>query len=230
MGARLGQHFLKNLKSLSFIKHLSGEILEIGAGDGRVTKLLIKRGNVHAVELDERLCEKLRELPVHLICGDFLEVEPFPVDYIVGNIPYYISSPILFRLRDWEFKKAYLMFQKEFGEKLLAKAGDKNYGRLSVMFQAYFKGRIIRHLPRHYFTPPPKVDSVIVEIEKVTTPLPDYFEDLVRLLFSQRNKKVKNILKGWDIPEEVKEMRPRHMGLKDILKIKPHDNLSRKLE
>jgi len=160
---------------------------------------------------------------VEVVCNDFLKVEPFPVDYIVGNIPYYISSPILFRLKDWDFKKAYLMVQKEFGEKLLAEPGDKNYGRLSVSFQAHFGGRILREVPRRFFSPPPKVDSVIVEVWKEPKDLPPYFDELVRLLFSQRNKKVKNILgKGWDVPEELREKRPRHMTLKEVLSIKPH--------
>ncbi|NPA22604.1 MAG: ribosomal RNA small subunit methyltransferase A [Candidatus Micrarchaeota archaeon] len=216
MPHKLGQVFLKNPRILSFIaKQCNGEkILEIGAGDGRLTKRL--KGEVYAVELDKRFCERLKEITPNVICQDFLELEPFKVDCIVGNVPYYISSPILFRLLDWDFDKAILMFQKEFGEKMVAKPGDSNYGRLSLTSQYYFHVKPLKIVSKRDFSPVPKVDSIIMEIRKKREKDP-LFDEIVRKIFSQKNKKLKNILK--DVPEDLGELRPRHMGEEEIRRL-----------
>jgi 16S rRNA (adenine1518-N6/adenine1519-N6)-dimethyltransferase len=220
---RLSQNFLRNEKILRWLGSLTyGKVLEIGAGDGRLSRHL-NYTELWMVEVDKRLCSKLEELSLpnsHLICQDFLKVEPFSVDVIIGNIPYHISSPIIFRLLDWEFREAILMVQKEFGEKMVAKPGASNYGRLSVTSQLCFDVKILRYVPRKLFSPPPKVDSVVIQLIKKRKLTPEE-DELIRLLFSQKNKKVKNILpKGYVYPPELAEMRPRHLTPEEILSIR----------
>ncbi len=216
---RLGQNFLINLHIQQYLASLvKGKILEIGAGTGNITRWL--KGEVYAVEIDKDLCEQLNQLNVNLICKDFLELEPFEVDYIVGNVPYYISSPILFRISKWTFKRAYLILQYEFAHKMLAKPGDQDYGRLSVNAQLYFNIKKIKKISRYSFKPIPNVDSMLIELTKK-----DYngeLDEIVRILFSQRNKKVSSILRKIGIEfdlNDLKDKRPRHLSIEEIYRI-----------
>ncbi len=226
-----GQHFLLNNGTLTFISRFvnpGDTVLEIGGGTGRLTSRLLNRNPKHlyVVELEndafERLKERFSNIPnISLIHKDFLSLEPFPVDAIVGNIPYNISSKILFRLIDWDFKKAVLMFQKEFAKRLVSKPGQSTYGRLSITTQLHFNVSLLRNVPKMYFFPKPKVDSSIVLIEKKKTKYPEWLYDLIRLLFSQKNKKIKNILDDrWDVPSDLLGKRPRHLNINDILRIR----------
>ena len=222
---KLGQNFLKNRKVLSFISSCvsnCSSVLEIGGGDGRLTNLLTEnKGYVYVVEVDNELCQKLFELfnnreNIKVICNDFLKVEAFPVSCIVGNIPYYLSSKILFKLVEWNFEKALLMFQKEFAEKMVSSPGNSNYGRLSVTSQYYFEVKILRIVSRKDFFPSPKVDSAIVEIRKKREKNQD-FDEIVRRLYSLKNKKIRNII-GVDV-KGYAEKRPRHLSVMDIINI-----------
>lgn len=214
--SRLGQVFLKNRKILEYIaQYVEGDILEIGGGDGRLTEILVNRGRVWVVEIDRRFEKRLREITENVIIGDFLEVEPFRVDTIVGNVPYYISSKILFRLLDWEFREAILMFQKEFVEKMLMKPGERKYGRLSVMAQYYFEIKFVREVSRYEFNPVPEVDSAIVMLRKIRHK--DIgFEEFIRKIFSQKNKKLKNIIQ---VDSKYANMRPDRMDLETLLEL-----------
>ncbi len=219
MPHKLGQVFLKNPKILSYIasKCRGKTVLEIGGGDGRLTRKLKQKGfYVIVVELDKRFCERLKEIADQVICDDFLKIEPFKVDCIVGNVPYYISSKILFKLLEWDFEEAILMFQKEFGEKMVAKPGDSNYGRLSITSQYYFDVEPLKIVSKRDFSPVPKVDSIILKIRKKRSPNKE-FDDLVRKIFSQKNKKLKNILKN--VPPEMEDLRPRHIGEEEITRL-----------
>ncbi|MCS7122856.1 MAG: 16S rRNA (adenine(1518)-N(6)/adenine(1519)-N(6))-dimethyltransferase RsmA [Candidatus Micrarchaeota archaeon] len=213
---RLGQVFLRNRRILEYIsKHVDGDILEIGGGDGRLTEFLVNRGKVWVVEIDRKFESRLREITENVIIGDFLEIQPFRVDSIVGNVPYYISSEILFRLLDWDFQRAVLMFQKEFAEKMLMKPRERKYGRLSVMAQYYFEIKFMREVSRYEFTPVPEVDSAIVMIRKIRHR--DLgFEEFIRKLFSQKNKKLKNIIQ---VESKYSDMRPDWMGVDDLLEL-----------
>ena len=139
MKKRLGQHFLKDEKILekeARIADVKGKkVLEIGAGDGRLTEKIVanKPKIVYAVEKDRELVEKLEKRfagrkDVEIIEGDFLKIELPEFEIVVGNIPYYITSPIIFRLKDYEFEKAVLIVQKEFAQKMVAQPGERNYG------------------------------------------------------------------------------------------------------
>ncbi len=217
---RFGQNFLKNPGVLDFIVNSlpsCSSVLEIGAGDGRLTKKLAKKfDKVFAVELDRDMCNLLKKIEnITLLCSDFLKLKPFKVDCIVGNVPYYISSKILFRLIDWDFKNAVLMFQKEFIDKMVSNPGSSNYGRLSITSSYYFSVKKLMNVSRNNFYPVPKVDSAIVSIEKKREKQDKDFDDFIRKLFSLKNKKIKNVL-NIQIPE-YSEKRARHLNLEQVI-------------
>jgi 16S rRNA (adenine1518-N6/adenine1519-N6)-dimethyltransferase len=223
------QNFLQDQATLSFIaKQLQpGETaLEIGGGTGRLTSRLLARNpkTLHVVELEDeafaRLSERFSGLPnVSLIRGDFLELAPFRVDRIFGNIPYGISSSILFRVRDWGFKSAVLMFQKEFAEKMAAKPSSSNYGRLSVTSQLSFNVKILKTVSRNCFFPVPKVDSAIVELEKTGFVPTEAQDNMVRKMFSLKNRKLRHSLGKSIDKTEFAAKRPRELSIDDIRKI-----------
>ena len=175
-------------------------VLEIGAGDGRLTSRLLKcnAGHVVAVEFDPKLAKLLRQkfagakrVKVHE--GDFLEFdETARFNVIVGNIPYYITSPILLKLSRMDFGKAILCVQKEVAERMAAPSGSGNYGRLSVSCQLAFNVEILALVPRIAFSPVPKVDSCIVSLEKTGARLGEREERAIGALFSHKKKSVKN--------------------------------------
>lgn len=223
------QNFLQDQAALSFIaKQLQpGETaLEIGGGTGRLTSRLLARNPkmLYVVELEneafERLSERFSVLPnIRLLHEDFLELGPFPVDKIFGNVPYGISSSILFRIRDWTFKSAVLMFQKEFAEKMAAKPGSSNYGRLSVTSQLSFKVKLLKTVSRNCFFPVPKVDSALVEIEKTGFIPTKAQDDIIRKMFSLKNKKLRNSLGKSIDGTEFASRRPRELTIEEIKRL-----------
>ncbi len=217
---RLGQNFLKCERILSFISSKTKEckeVLEIGGGDGRLTKKLSKNSFVYVVEIDRRFHKNLDSIEnVKLIPKDFLKLKPFKVNCIVGNVPYYISSKILFKLLEWGFEKAVLMFQKEFVDKMLAKENESNYGRLSVTSKYYFDIKKLKQVPAKCFVPKPKVDSAIIEIKKIREKN-EKFDALVRRIFSLKNKKLRNVVEN--CPEEFEQRRARELSIEEIEKL-----------
>jgi len=134
-----------------------------------------------------------------IIHGDALEVALPPVDVVVANLPYAISSPLLFRLFTAEWKRAVLMFQEEFAVRLTAPPGSRDYGRLSVMAQHRATCRRLFRVTRNAFLPPPRVHSLMVRLDRRE---PNYtvddfalFERMVTALFSHRRKTVRNGLR-----------------------------------
>lgn len=207
---RFGQNFLVDSalleEMLSYASVTKQDVtLEIGAGLGFLTKLLSRRcKSVIAVEVDPKLVKILREElgglgNVELIEGDVLEVSIPPFNKVVSTPPYSISSPLLFWLLEKKFDHAVLTFQKEFAERLAASVGSKDYGRLTV--NTYYRAEVelLRHVPRKVFYPPPDVDSLVVMLKPRKEP-PFRVEDeqtffkLVQILFTQRNKKVRNAI------------------------------------
>ncbi len=202
MGKRIGQHFLVDKAILDFEAGLldaSGKsVLEIGAGTGNLTKRLIAFGaaKITAVELDEKLAKLLQKKfkgKVKVLQKDFLlfdEEERF--DRIIGNIPYYITSPILFKLSRMGFEKAVLCIQKEVAQRILAKPGTSNYGRLSVSSQLLFKAQIAAFVDSSAFDPKPRVDSCIISLEKTGFRLSKGQERVIGAIFSHKKKSLKN--------------------------------------
>lgn len=201
----LGQCFLEDKNILALEAKLANPehktVLEIGPGDGRLTDALLARkpAKLIAIEKDARFASLLRERfsgrsDIEIIEADFLECEPPGFDIAVGNIPYYISSDIVFRLARMRFEQAVLMVQKEFAHKMAAKPGDKDYGRLSVTSQLAFGIRYERTVLRHLFRPVPKVDSAIIILKPTGTVLTQFQENVIRWIFQHKNKTVRNAL------------------------------------
>ena len=202
----LGQCFLGDRNILALEAKLANPkgktVLEIGAGDGRLTEALLaqKPKKIIAVEKDPGFAAILKEKfasrsDVVVLEADFLELAlPDDVDVVVGNIPYYISSDIVFSLAPMRFERAVLMVQKEFAQKMVAKPKDGNYGRLSVTSQLAFTIRLERTVLRHLFKPMPKVDSAIILITPTGTKLTRFQENVIRWLFQHKNKTVRNAL------------------------------------
>lgn len=207
---RLGQRFCVDenlLKRMVEWADLGKEdvVLEIGPGFGFLTRLLSeKAGRVIAVELADKLAQALRESfkaqrNVEVIRGDILAIPLPPFNKVVANPPYSISSKLMFRVLDARFDLGIMTFQREFAQRLAAKPGTPDFGRLTVMADYRSTIEILEHVPRSSFYPVPKVESAVVRVRprreipyKVLNEA--FFFNLVRALFSQRNKKVQNSL------------------------------------
>ncbi len=202
----LGQNFLivddiiKREVERAEIK-VNETVLEIGPGLGFLTDELSKYAKkVYAVEKDSRLIEILQKeyswRNVEIIHGDALKVEFPKFDKIVSTLPYQISSPITFKFLKYDFKKAVLIYQLEFAQRMVAKPGDKNYSRLSVMVQAKADVELVERIGRGAFYPKPKVDSAVIVLEpKPKKEQIELDERLVKALFQHRRKKASKALK-----------------------------------
>ncbi|ASJ03240.1 16S rRNA methyltransferase [Thermococcus profundus] len=176
-------------------------VLEIGPGLGVLTDPLSKRaGKVYAIEKDGRIIEILQreyDWPnVEIIHGDAVKV-PFPeFSKVVSNLPYQISSPVTFKLLKHEFEKGVLIYQLEFAERMVAKPGEKNYSRLSLMVRAKAHAELVERIGRGAFWPRPKVDSAVVILEpKPRKERIELSENLVKALFQHRRSTVAAALK-----------------------------------
>jgi 16S rRNA (adenine1518-N6/adenine1519-N6)-dimethyltransferase len=205
---RFGQHFLHDggvlRRLIEAISPAANDfIVEIGPGEGALTRLLLETpARVEAIELDRDLASGLAgqfppwRLTVH--CADALEFDfaRFPEGMrLVGNLPYNISTPLLFhvarhasRVRDMHF-----MLQLEVVERMVAAPSTPEYGRLSVALQARFRMQKLFNVGRGAFRPPPKVESALVRLEPLAEML-EIDEDLLRKAFSARRKQLRNAL------------------------------------
>ena len=179
-------------------------VLEIGAGFGTLTRAIAKTAKkVFAIEADKKLIPILKEQlagfsNVEIIQGDALKIKFPETEKIVSNLPYDISSAITFKILDTGFKLAVLTYQKEFADRMIAKPGTKEYGRLTIGVYYSAKAEILEILPPNVFYPRPKVYSAIVRLSPKSPPFEvvdkKFYFDLVRALFQHRRKKVKNAL------------------------------------
>ncbi len=215
---QFGQHWLKSDKALAKILQAAqlqpdDRVLEIGAGTGILTKKLLPLvRSLVAIEIDHDLVPQLRhrfpetKFPqLELIEGDILSL-PLPADCnkIVANIPYNITSPILEKVLGSishpvnQFERIVLLVQKEIGDRLVAKAGHKAYGALSVRVQYLAECQFVCDVPAQAFVPPPKVDSAVVCLmpRSPITPAsdPKFLETLIKLGFATRRKMLRNNL------------------------------------
>lgn len=194
----------------SFARVNGKVVLEIGGGTGNLTKALKKENPkfLYVIEKDKILANELKKLEderTKVIIGDFLKIKPFEVDVIVGNIPYSISSKILFKLIEWKFDHAVICVQKEFAERMVAKPGTKDYGRLSVMTQIYFKPILLKIVSRNCFRPVPKVDSAIVYLTKTNEEINKERDELIRKLFSHKKKNLLSAIKSREFTDEERK-------------------------
>jgi 16S rRNA (adenine1518-N6/adenine1519-N6)-dimethyltransferase len=213
---RFGQHFLTDRHYLARIEGAidaqpGQHIVEIGPGPGALTERLVgKVDHLHAIEIDRDLAAALRErypaskLTVHE--GDVLEFDlatlPAPLR-VVGNLPYNISTPILFQVAAHAERIAdcVFMLQKEVVDRMVAEPDTAEYGRLSVMLQYRFAMDSAFDVPPGAFTPPPKVDSSVVRMkplgpERLRCADEERFARVVAAAFSQRRKTLRNALRA----------------------------------
>ncbi|MEC4675705.1 MAG: 16S rRNA (adenine(1518)-N(6)/adenine(1519)-N(6))-dimethyltransferase RsmA [Nitrospirota bacterium] len=216
-GRHLGQNFLYNTSILAGIIEAAGitredVVVEIGPGPGRLTRMLAEKAKkLVAIELDDNLFQKLKICfagynNVELIHADALK---FPFESIgdfrvVANIPYYITTPIIFRLLEAgkSLKTMTLTVQKEVAERIVAAPGGKDYGVLSIMVQYHTRPELKFIIPKEAFRPVPRVDSAVLHIEVLESPSicvrdEKLFARLVRTAFSQRRKTLANSLKSF---------------------------------
>jgi 16S rRNA (adenine1518-N6/adenine1519-N6)-dimethyltransferase len=245
---RLGQHFLRDRSIAERIIQsmrigCEDRILEIGAGEGVLTERLIESPAWHivAVELDTRLAGWLKRrfeqhARIEIVEADFLklELETLFSDEqkirAVGNIPYAITTPILFRLLDGREKvrDVTVTLQKEVGERITSPPGCKAYGIPSIIFQMHSRIDVLFSIPRKAFYPVPKVDSIVLRFRFLDRPLhdvddPSFFRRLVKTAFGQRRKMLKNTLKSLvmdekrlqDIPFDLHQ-RPEELSVADF--------------
>jgi len=207
---RFGQHFLHERgvlqKIVAAVAPAKDDFLvEIGPGEGALTApLLEKVGKLEAVELDRDLASSLAaafppwKLTVH--CADALEFDfaRFPPGMrLVGNLPYNVSTPLLFHLARYaeRVRDMHFMLQLEVVERMVAAPSTPAYGRLSVSLQARFQMKKLFKVARGAFRPPPQVESALVRMEPLAWQLP-VDEDLLRKAFSARRKTLRNALPG----------------------------------
>ncbi len=220
---RLGQSFLIDGNVIEKIVRTAGlrgedTVVEIGAGLGVMTSLIARQaGRVVALEIDRQMIpileEELKGLPnIEIVEADVLRYdfsllsesrEAAPGFKVIGNIPYHISSPILFHLLESRnhIGVMVLMLQKEVADRLAASPGSKAYGTLSVILSMYFAISREFIVPARCFYPPPKVDSAVIKMAARAAPLvpledEEFFRRLVRISFGQRRKTLLNNLKG----------------------------------
>ncbi len=221
---RLGQHFLSDPRILGRIVgalELRGDetVVEIGPGTGALTELLAPQcAKLVAIELDRDLAPALRAKfgarpHVEIVEADVLDVRLADVAggsfVLIGNVPYYITTPILFHaLERPRAERAVYLVQREVADRMNAAAGSKQYGALSVNVQAVAHVELLFNVPAGAFNPPPKVESAVVRITPradpaVTEAEEDPFRRFVQAAFGQRRKQLKAIVRmvaGVDTP------------------------------
>lgn len=210
---RLGQHFLVNERILERIieySQLSKEdvVLEIGTGNGALTQRLAEYAKrIYSIEKDPQLFRILKdELAPHpeitLLEGDAVKITWPDATKLVANLPYNISSPVLFRFFDGTIPMAVLMLQKEFAERLTAKPGSKQYGRLTVMSAYHGSVELLEYISPKCFYPAPAVSSALIRLHLHPQPVfqvqdIQLFTELTTALFGQRRKKIRTPLKAF---------------------------------
>jgi 16S rRNA (adenine1518-N6/adenine1519-N6)-dimethyltransferase len=211
----LGQHFLKDENICRKIVEVAQErkfsrLLEVGPGAGALTRHLleIKDIDLRVVELDDEKVVYLEKSYPHLkgriIHADFLKIEkPFEGRFtVIGNFPYNISTQIVFRILEWRNDVECMigMFQKEVAQRIASKEGNKVYGVLSVLTQAFFSVEYLFEVGEQCFNPPPKVKSAVIRLLPLANPPAIRSERdlflLVKTAFNQRRKTLRNAVKS----------------------------------
>jgi 16S rRNA (adenine1518-N6/adenine1519-N6)-dimethyltransferase len=247
MRRRLSQNFLYDTSVLKRIIQVAGvapgdTVVEIGPGPGTLTRLLSERaGRVVAIELDVKLYERLRQTHgdcgnLELVRGDALrypygDLGPFKV---VANIPYHITTPIIFRLMEHRgaLRSMTLTVQKEVAERVAAGPGGRDYGVLSLTVQYYGRPRLKFLIPRRLFRPAPRVDSACLHIEVLDHPRVEVADEeiffrVIKTAFSMRRKTLHNALKALvpDIDGVLREsgidpgLRPERLSMEDYARV-----------
>ena len=240
----LGQHFLRNediaRQIAESIVTEPKNVLEIGPGMGVLTKYLINKNyeNFNVVEIDRESVEYLQQhypsLQEHIWSKDFLTLDLADLFEqnltIIGNFPYNISSQILFKVLDYKdlVNEVVGMFQKEVAERVSAKPGNKQYGILSVLLQAFYDIDYLFTVDEQQFFPPPKVKSAVIRLirnpEKQLRCSESLFKQVVKSAFNQRRKTLRNSLSQFEFTEEYRQgpifsKRPEQLSVQEFEQI-----------
>ena len=238
----LGQHFLKDLSVAQKIAETieEGPVLEIGPGMGVLTQFLLKNPRIQltAIEIDRESVAYLKEWypELHLIEGDFLKLDldviyPSGNFNVIGNYPYNISSQIFFKVLEYKDRIPVCsgMIQKEVAERIASKPGNKAYGILSVLLQAYYDIEYLFTVDEHVFNPPPKVKSAVIRMTRNERKHLDcdetLFKQVVKTAFNQRRKQMRNSLqpligKGNPLLEEkIFTKRPEQLNVEEFVEL-----------
>ena len=237
----LGQHFLTNDAIAqriadALVSDGALNVLEVGCGTGALTKHLLQRSDIRlkGIEIDDESIEYLREnypaLMPNLYAADFLKADLrkiFPEgDFaVIGNFPYNISSQIFFKILDYRESVPQVvgMLQKEVAERLASGPGNKSYGILSVLLQAWYDIEYLFTVGEHEFSPPPKVKSAVIRLSRNSrTELgcdEAMFKKVVKAAFNQRRKTLRNSLRaiGLEVPEQFAGLRPEQLSVEDFI-------------
>ena len=244
MGRRLGQHFLNRKSILNRIAEAAcGEdcplVIEIGAGRGALTESLLGRADrVVAIELDPVLIQYLRQKfrealesgKLLLVEADILKIDlkSWGAAAIAGNLPYYITSPILERIfaAGASWKRAVILVQSEVADRIVAGPGSRDYGYLSVMVQAQARAERLFEVPRDAFRPPPKVDSAVVRLEPRALDIDDLhlFLKFAGNSFRFKRKTLRNNLAGLYNKARIESLvgpkdRAEQLGVAELAKL-----------
>ncbi len=241
----LGQHFLRDeniaKKTASALTYEGyNKVLEIGPGTGVLTKYILKHTkNLYVIEIDRESVTHLNaafpNLTGRIIQEDFLKFDPASIFgdeqfAVIGNFPYNISSQIVFKVlenRDHVPEMAG-MFQKEVARRLCAEHGNKIYGILSVLVQAFFDTEYLFEIPPSVFVPPPKVDSAVIMLKRKTDEKLNCDETLffkvVKMAFNQRRKTLRNSLKAMGLSDNLKAnvifgKRPEQLSVEEFINL-----------
>ncbi|HCX22551.1 MAG: 16S rRNA (adenine(1518)-N(6)/adenine(1519)-N(6))-dimethyltransferase [Flammeovirgaceae bacterium] len=240
----LGQHFLKDeniaRKIVEGLQQPNPEtILEVGPGTGVLTKYLLEQKGFVAFDVDGESVEYLKEsYPEHadkFMLQDFLKYDldslAKPIS-VIGNFPYNISSQLFFRIWDHrnDVTEVVCMIQKEVADRIAAKEGNKTYGILSVLLQAFYKIEYLFTVPPQVFNPPPKVQSAVIRLTRndVETLGCDeqLFKRVVKAGFGKRRKTLRNALKDLNLEfatdSEVFNQRAEQLTVADFVQLTNH--------
>lgn len=207
-GKRTGTHILINERTaeriVSCVEVEGQDVLEIGPGRGALTKFIRGYKTLYLIELQRDLEPYLRaKFPdAKLIIGDALKVEWPKFDIFISNLPYNISTPLLERLQEEEFRRGVITVQREVAERILAGPGSKDYSRLSVGMQLRFHVEKCFDIPPSEFRPEPKVYSTVIRVEPSGIKIPEGFDDFLRKVFSTRRKMLSTIFGDSSLPRK----------------------------
>ena len=231
----LGQHFLNDRRILERIAdalELTGTetLVEIGPGRGSLTEILAPRAaKLIAIEYDRALAEILRKRYAEKPSVQIVEADVLTVDlgaiagenyYLVGNVPYYITTPILFHaLQRPRARRSVFLVQREVADRIVAEPGTKEYGALSVNVQAVANPKYLFRVAPGSFLPPPKVESAVIRIEPRAQPIvsendEEKFRRFVIDAFGMRRKQMRRILRSlWNLTAEEAERALSSVGI-----------------
>jgi len=245
----LGQHFLKDQNiAQKIVESLSGhenyhKLMEIGPGTGVLSDFLINKAEYELLFMDvdqesvDYLQVKYPDYKDKILKEDFLRIdlgryfqEPFG---IIGNFPYNISSQIFFKVLEYrnQIPEVVGMIQKEVAERIASKEGNKTYGILSVLLQAFYDVEYLFSVPPEVFNPPPKVTSGVIRLKRNKTQTLDCDEKLffrvVKQGFNNRRKTLRNALKTFDLSTEIKSLdllnqRAEQLTVNDFVELTNH--------